>query len=114
VAAFIAVGGCDRLGMGKVSEPVKPPEIGRYVIVHSPQVERDVILLDTVTGKTWSRVELSDVVDEPVAWEPMPQLNTPADLAALTAAHGMKAQPPPKAPPAGGQQWPGTPTTPPN
>ena len=26
---------------------------GRYVIVHSPHIQRDTVLLDTATGKTW-------------------------------------------------------------
>jgi hypothetical protein len=68
----------------------KASEIGRYVIVHSPEAEQDTILLDTVTGRTWSRVEVTDVVDEPPAWDPMPQLNSPQDIEALRAVHGSK------------------------
>jgi hypothetical protein len=71
------------------------------VIVHSPQVERDTILLDTVTGKTWSRVEVTDMIDEPPAWDPMPQLNTPADVAALAGVHGWKKGSTKRATPAG-------------
>lgn len=53
--------------------PSKPPsEVGRFVIVHSPEAERDTILLDTVTGDTWSRYERSDQGGAP-AWEPMPK-----------------------------------------
>jgi hypothetical protein len=58
------------------------------VIVHSPQVERDTMLLDTVTGRTWSRVEISDVRGTPPAWEPVPQLNEPADFEALLKRRG--------------------------
>lgn len=68
------------------------PQAGRYVIVHSSEVERDTILLDTATGRTWSRVEVGDLTDEPPAWEPMPQLNSNADLAALRDRHPPKDQ----------------------
>jgi hypothetical protein len=79
----------------------KPSEVGRFVIVHSPEAERDTILLDTVTGRTWSRVEVTDITDEPPAWDPMPQLNSAKDLEALVAVHGSKAKsPPPQKPPA--------------
>jgi hypothetical protein len=64
-----------------------PSQIGRYLIVHSSQAERDTVLLDTVTGKTWSRVEITDMTDHPVAWDPMPQLNSPADFQQLALAH---------------------------
>ena len=74
-------------------KPSPGADLGRYVIVHSPQVERDAILLDTETGRTWSRVEVTDLTDEPVAWAPMPQLNTDADMATLRAAHPAKAPP---------------------
>lgn len=30
-----------------------PVGSGRYIIVHSPHVQRDTVLLDTLTGKTW-------------------------------------------------------------
>jgi hypothetical protein len=92
-AAVVALGGCDRLGFGQAPKAATAPEIGRYVIVHSPEAERDTILLDTATGKTWSRVEVTDLVDDPPAWDPMPQLNGPADFAALAAAHGSKPAP---------------------
>jgi hypothetical protein len=69
--------------------------VGRFVIVHSPEAEKDTILLDTATGRTWTRAEVTDLTDEPPVWDPMPQLNTPADLTALEANH-----PPKKAVPA--------------
>jgi hypothetical protein len=30
-----------------------PLPVGRYTIIHSPQVENDTMLLDTSTGHTW-------------------------------------------------------------
>ncbi len=69
-----------------------PAGPGRYTIVHSPQVENDTILLDTATGQTWRQVEIADVKSNPVVWVPEPQMNGPADWAALAAEHGTKAK----------------------
>ncbi len=76
-----------------IQPPLKPSEIGRYAIIHSSQVERDTILLDTVTGRTWSRVEVTDLQGDPPAWDAMPQLNTDADWTALRTNHPPKAKP---------------------
>jgi hypothetical protein len=69
----------------------KPSEVGRYVIVHSPQVERDTMLLDTVTGRTWQLQTLTYLVSDPLAWEPVPQLNTLEDREAIATLNGRKA-----------------------
>ena len=78
--------------------PPKPSEIGRYMIVHSPHVERDTVLLDTVTGKTWGLVQESELDGAPTAWQPMPQINTPADYETLRQRNGDAAAPTPHAP----------------
>ena len=92
-ASLLLLAGCERPA---VMVPAAPPSVGRFVIVHSPQAERDTILLDTATGKTWSRVEVSDMTENPPAWDPMPQLNTPADLDALAVHHPMARSNAPK------------------
>jgi len=68
-AAALLLVSCDR------PSPNAAPssEVGRYVIVHSPQGEQDTILLDTATGATWSRYERTDAAGAP-AWDPMPKL----------------------------------------
>ena len=43
-----------------------PRVAGRYTIIHSPQVENDTMLLDTVTGRTW-RLEVDPKTKE-VLW----------------------------------------------
>ena len=53
--------------------PIPPPHVGRWTIVHSPQTEKDVILLDTATGETWSETE--DKAAGTVQWEPMLRLS---------------------------------------
>ena len=88
-ASVVFLSGCGPASTNSTAS-TPPSEIGRYVIVHSSQVERDTILLDTVTGKTWSRVVVTDLQDEPAAWEAMPQLSSDADFAALRAAHPPK------------------------
>ena len=65
-----------------------PVQVGRYVIVHSPQVERDTILLDTGTGKTWSRVELSSISGSPPGWEPMARTDDNEAMSALRETDG--------------------------
>jgi hypothetical protein len=42
-------------------------EVGRYTIIHSPQIERDTMLLDTETGDTWQLVQTSK--DGDLAWQ---------------------------------------------
>ena len=66
------------------------PQVGRYVIVHSPQTEKDTMLLDTATGKTWEEIEYTDLNDSPTVWSPVPQVNTPADIAEVARIHGTK------------------------
>jgi hypothetical protein len=40
---------------------------GRYQIVHSPHIQKNTMLLDTETGRTWS---LGVDKDENYTWEP--------------------------------------------
>jgi hypothetical protein len=50
-----------------------PPPVGRFAIIHSPQVENDTMLLDTVSGKTW---RLEDDSEHPgtVFWDPVTRI----------------------------------------
>jgi hypothetical protein len=64
LGAALALAGCDQapkktevVQSEKIASVPAAPEIGRYVIVHSPAGYRDTVMLDTVTGKTWSREE---------------------------------------------------------
>jgi hypothetical protein len=74
----------------------------RFTIIHSPQTERDVILLDTVTGQSWALTTLTNLNGEPFAWETIPRITTPEDEAAVVTRYGIKSagQPTPaKSPP---------------
>lgn len=53
---------------------------GRFVIVHSPHVQRDTILLDTMTGKTWTLVSITSRGGAEL-WEPMARGDNSAELA---------------------------------
>jgi hypothetical protein len=59
--------------------------IGRYVIVHSPHVQRDTILLDTVTGKTWQQRTINSRPGETSrpgdidVWFPMARTDNPEE-----------------------------------
>jgi hypothetical protein len=78
--------------------PSRTSEVGRYVIVHSPHIERDTILLDTVTGRTWELESLTYLNDDPDAWEPVPQLNSQSDRDAIAALDGRKPKDAPPTP----------------
>lgn len=67
-----------------------PQSVGRFIIVHSPQVERDTILLDTATGKTWSAIEDTSYVGAPAAWEMMPKAESADEMAIFDSEHVRK------------------------
>ena len=69
---------------------VVPPPINRFVIVHSPHVERDTVLLDTVTGRAWTLVSYTDLEGDPMVWELMPQVGSTADRLSLVERFGTK------------------------
>jgi hypothetical protein len=77
-------------GEGAEAELAGESTVARFTIVHSPHVERDTILLDTLTGRTWTLVNVTDLTDEPAAWEPIKQINTTADMSALSVNHPPK------------------------
>ena len=49
------------------------------------------MLLDTKTGQTWQLVQFTDKVDEPMAWQRLIRLDTPADMALLRSEYPTKA-----------------------
>ena len=53
---------------------------GRYVIVHSPHIQRDTVLLDTVTGKTWQMQTDSSREGDPVVWTPLARTDNLAEV----------------------------------
>jgi hypothetical protein len=56
---------------------------GRFVVVFSPLARADTFLVDTQTGRTWSMVRFTDLEGDPRGWQPIPQINTPADAQAV-------------------------------
>ena len=70
--------------------PKEQPQVGRYVIVHSPQIERDTVLLDTATGKTWEAVTFTNLEDAPTAWRPMARTDDADEMHQLTLDHPPK------------------------
>ncbi|MFP5434943.1 MAG: hypothetical protein ACLGIM_17750 [Alphaproteobacteria bacterium] len=67
-----------------------PVGAGRYIIVHSPHVQRDTVLLDTATGKTWQLVSLTDREGDPAAWAPMARVDNPVERAEFMRDHPAK------------------------
>lgn len=71
----IALAGC-----GQFENPrnqVESPPVGRWTIVHSPHVQRDTMLLDTVTGNTWVLVRLGEKENSGYGWEFSERLDAP-------------------------------------
>ncbi len=58
--------------------PVGAP--GRYVIVHSPHVQSDTVLLDTATGKTWQLTQDNSREGSPTAWAPMARIDNMGEM----------------------------------
>jgi hypothetical protein len=56
---------------------------GRYVIVHSPHIQSNTMLLDTLTGKTWQLTKFVDREGEPVAWEPVAHTDNSIEMLEL-------------------------------
>ena len=52
----------------------QPVQVGRYTIIHSPEVERDTMLLDTATGQTWQLVDTGTTAEPKLAWAPVHKL----------------------------------------
>lgn len=104
---FLLLAGCDQKPQSGVAvaqpppsaaqpptpAPTPPSEVGRYVIVHSPHIESDTVLLDTETGLTWQLEQLTDLKGEPTVWMPMNRMDTPEDWNRVIAQYGEKAQP---------------------
>jgi hypothetical protein len=98
VPVLLALCGCDQRPPPRTekvylpSAPVRPPEVGRFTIIHSPQTEQDTMLIDTVTGETWELDAMVSLKGDPRAWIPVPRLNTAQDYAALERQHGLKSK----------------------
>jgi hypothetical protein len=75
-----------------------PSEVGRYTIIHSPQIESDTILLDTVTGRTWQLQKAEFLNGDPLGWQEIYRFDDPGALATMGSLYGYKkkeAPPPP-------------------
>lgn len=69
--------------------PVGAP--GRYVVVHSPHVQRDTILLDTATGRTWQLQ--SDPTRDAFFWVPLARADNTPEMQAWLKANPRTDQP---------------------
>jgi hypothetical protein len=67
IAPLLFLAGCDQIP--------KSSETGRYTITHSPHVQRDTMLLDTATGRTWNLVTFNKGPDTRYGWEPVAKID---------------------------------------
>lgn len=51
--------------------------VGRYTIIHSPQTERDTMLLDTTTGDTWQLVTMGKDESDGMGWQFVGKIDQP-------------------------------------
>lgn len=71
--------------------PPSAPPTGRYTIVHSPHVQKDTVLLDTATGKTWILVE--DTSRDAFFWSPLARKDNDEEVQDWMRDHPVKAAP---------------------
>src|ERR1035441_9454474 len=45
------------------------PSAPRYQLFVNPEIRRDTLLLDTVTGKIWRMTEMSGPLNQPTVWK---------------------------------------------
>lgn len=89
--AFNFVAGTEARAQAAVA--AAQPQNGRYVIVHSPHVRADTVMIDTATGRVWSLTSYTFLNGEPRAWTLMNQVNNNADREALIQKYGEKPEP---------------------
>jgi hypothetical protein len=70
----------------------EPPfsSIGRYQLVINPTVRADTFLVDTKTGRIWSRTKITDIVGEPEVWMAEPRMDNEQEFTAWGASQKFK------------------------
>ena len=66
---------------------------GRYRIYQSPITTRDTFLLDTATGAVWQLRQYTFLQGDPLAWDPLPRLDSEAARATFIQGFRRKAPP---------------------
>ena len=98
-----ACSGPPQTGKPAISQSDAAGAVGRYVIVHSPHVERDTVLLDTATGKSWTMV--NNESRDALIWRPLARGDNPAEYeewlknnpeGSTPASENTKIDPPPR------------------
>src|SRR5476651_2042669 len=74
------------------------PSLYGWTIRHrsQPQLERDTILLDTVTGETWGLAQFTDLDGDPYGWQPIYKADTADGRAGMHLYYGDKPSKSPK------------------
>ncbi|MEK7993273.1 MAG: hypothetical protein AAB403_05655 [Planctomycetota bacterium] len=63
---------------------------GRYQLIINPQMRRDTFLLDSATGRIWTKVKYTDLKGEPEVWQPDDRVNSDQEF--LAWAQRLKQQ----------------------
>jgi hypothetical protein len=81
---ILVVAGVSSFVTAQVTPDKRPAQIqatsgaGRYQIFFSPHARADTFLIDTQTGKIWSRTKYTDIKGEPEVWELEERLDSDA------------------------------------
>ena len=111
-SSFMGIGlASSILGQSQVAKPAtvsapivpSPASLGRYQIVFGPHARADTFLIDTQTGKIWTRTVFTFLQGEPQAWLPEPHLENEKEEQEWVNLHPKKASalPPTKTTPDG-------------
>jgi hypothetical protein len=63
---------------------------GRYVMFSGPTVRADLFLLDTQTGRIWTRVSYTDLKGEPDVWQIQDRVDNRDELVSWFSQHEAK------------------------
>jgi hypothetical protein len=91
--AFASPGSAQDINQQAQRDTTQP---GRFVIAFSSHVRGDTFLLDTTTGEVWRMAEFSNLKGDPMAWQPMLKVGTPADYEEMVRVYGTKPPEPQK------------------
>jgi hypothetical protein len=75
---------------GKQITVLPNQDTGRYVMFSNPNVRADLFMIDTQTGRIWTRVAYTDLEGEPEVWQIQDRVDNPDELRAWVNQHKPK------------------------
>jgi hypothetical protein len=75
---------------GKQVTVLPAQDSGRYVLFSNPNVRADLFMLDTQSGRIWTRVSYTDLEDKPEVWQIQDRVDNPDELGIWISQHRPK------------------------